>query len=435
MKKLLVILLMFMVFTLLGCTAKFNFNDQKPVTLFNEGLIAFRSGDRWGYLNESEEVVIEAKYEAAGRFNDGEAIVKQNGTYNLIDSSGTKLLVKEYSALYRDVSTGNILYLEESQWGFMDNDGEILTDSTYDYIQESSQGIFLVRKNDKYGYVDSEGEEITDIKFETALPYSYELGVVKLDDKWGALDVNGKVKIDYIYDYLSAFDEYGRAVAAIGDSPETATYYLIDEEDNIILERPGRIFDQGPIYPVIEDAKYYLYDKTGSKFVDEDYLHVVTDMGYIVITSDGMGNRTNIMFNENGQIKREVPANISNVRKQIYLGDNIYTLSVNENDGLTFYMLDKTYVFDVDYVLFLPEGDTFICVKDNMFGMVDSEGNIVIDFEYEYLYCYEDGYCNYKVDDKWGILKSDYTPLFENTYDHLGSAINIYDLNTVIVPQ
>ena len=56
MKKLLVILLMFMVFTLLGCTAKFNFNDQKPVTLFNEGLIAFRSGDRWGYLNESEDI-------------------------------------------------------------------------------------------------------------------------------------------------------------------------------------------------------------------------------------------------------------------------------------------------------------------------------------------------------------------------------------------
>jgi hypothetical protein len=435
MRKLLIGILLILIFSLFGCTAKFSFNEQKPVTLFNSGLIAFRTGEKWGYLNEEEEVVIQPTYDAAGRFNDGEAIVKQKEKYFLIDSSGNKVIDKEYQALYRDVYTGNILYMEDSLWGFMDGDGEILTEPLYDKVIESSDGIFVVKQNNKYGYVDSEGEKITDIKFDAAMPYSQELGVVKLDDKWGVLDTRGKVKIDYKYNLLSSFDEYNRAVGAIGESPETATYYLIDEEDNIILESENRIFDQGPIYPVIEGGKYFLYDKSGERFNDEEYFHVVTDLGYIVITSDGMGSRSNIIFNENGSVIREASAEISNVRNQSYLGGYIYTLSVNENNGVTFYMLDKTYEFEVDYVLFIIEDDRFVCSKDNLFGLVDSEGNVLIDFAYDYLYCFEDFYCNYKLDEKWGIFKSDYTPLFENTYDYLGSGINIYNLNTIIEPQ
>lgn len=435
MKKLFVILLVFMFIGLFGCTARFSFNEQKPVTLFNSGLIAFRTGDKWGYLNEEEEVVIQPTYDAAGRFNDGEAIVKQNGKYFLIDSDGIKVLDKGYLALYRDVSTGNVLYMEDSLWGFMDGDGEILTEPLYDKVIESSEGIFTVKKNDMYGYVDSEGKEITDIKFKAATPYSQGLGVVKLDDKWGVIDMRGKVKIDYKYDLLSGFDKFNRAVAIIGDDLNNATYYLIDEEDNIIIEGDNRIFDQGPIYPVIEGGKYFLYDKSGERFNDEEYFHVVTDLGYIVITSDGMGKRSNIIFNEDGSVIREASAEISNVRNQSYLGGYIYTLSVNENNGVTFYMLDKTYEFEVDYVLFILEDERFVCSKDNLFGLVDSEGEVLIDFAYDYLYCFEDGYCNYKLDEKWGILKSDYTTLFENTYDYLGSAINIYDLNTIITPQ
>ena len=45
-------------------------------------------GDKWGYINEKNEMVIECQYDYIGLFQDGVARVGKDGNHFLIDQNG-----------------------------------------------------------------------------------------------------------------------------------------------------------------------------------------------------------------------------------------------------------------------------------------------------------------------------------------------------------
>lgn len=45
---------------------------------FSEGLAAVKRGDKWGYINESGEVVIDFQYDRAHSFSEGKALVEKH---------------------------------------------------------------------------------------------------------------------------------------------------------------------------------------------------------------------------------------------------------------------------------------------------------------------------------------------------------------------
>lgn len=53
----------------------------------NNGLIAFKSGDKWGFIDEDGDIVIEPKYNNARSFSYGLAAVCSNGKWGFINSN------------------------------------------------------------------------------------------------------------------------------------------------------------------------------------------------------------------------------------------------------------------------------------------------------------------------------------------------------------
>lgn len=425
MKKVVIGLMLLLNLVLLGCG--FNSVDEvKEVNLFNSGLLAFRSGEKWGYINAEEEIVIEAIYDKAGRFNDGEAIVKIDEEMFLIDPEGEEVLDKRYSALYRDEFSSNIFYYEDESWGIMDNDGNILTEPIYDYYLGFYEGLSVMNKNGLYGYVNTEGVEVTEFIYETALSFSQGLGVVKVDNKWGAIGKEGETVIEFEYDWLSSFDDNELAVGAKGKDPKLANYYLIDKDNEVILENQGRIHEGGPIYPLYKDDRYYIYDKKGREFVEDDYLLVVTNFGYAVALYKEESVRTHILFNEDGTIIVEAIDEESNIRTYKLEGKDVNTIVVNEDNGLKLYLPESTYDINADHIIFLCTEERFIVARGEDWGLVDKDNNILLDFEYSYIYEFDDGYFLYVKDEVWGVFNSDYSDLFTGDYDYLGSPVNIY---------
>lgn len=62
---------------------------------------AYRSGDKWGFVNRQGEVYIEACFEDAKPFRNGYAAVKQNGLWGYIDRNGKMIVEPQFQdALY-----------------------------------------------------------------------------------------------------------------------------------------------------------------------------------------------------------------------------------------------------------------------------------------------------------------------------------------------
>lgn len=57
---------------------------------------AYRSGDKWGFVNREGQVYLKAKYEDAKSFMNGYAAVKQNGLWGYIDKDGTMVIEAQF---------------------------------------------------------------------------------------------------------------------------------------------------------------------------------------------------------------------------------------------------------------------------------------------------------------------------------------------------
>lgn len=79
---------------------------------------AYRSGEKWGFVNNKGEIYLEASYEEARPFQNGYAAVKQNGLWGYIDRNGTMIVPPQFwDAL--DVMANGVAYVQDED-GYWD---------------------------------------------------------------------------------------------------------------------------------------------------------------------------------------------------------------------------------------------------------------------------------------------------------------------------
>jgi KWG Leptospira. len=67
-----------------------------PLFLSAEELESFKTGNTYGYKNESGKVVITAKFDDANSFSEGLAAVLQNGKWGFIDKKGNFVIPAKF---------------------------------------------------------------------------------------------------------------------------------------------------------------------------------------------------------------------------------------------------------------------------------------------------------------------------------------------------
>ena len=93
--------------------------------------------------------------------------------------------------------------------------------SKYDYVEYFHEGLAVVRLNGQYGFVDQQGNVVIRLKYDMAVGFSEGLAAVRLGDyktgKYGFIDTTGKVVIPLgKYDSVSTFSE-GLAPVKLND--------------------------------------------------------------------------------------------------------------------------------------------------------------------------------------------------------------------------
>ncbi|MCB0568994.1 MAG: WG repeat-containing protein [Phaeodactylibacter sp.] len=64
-----------------------------------EAYIPYRVHDKWGYCSPEKALLLPARYDEAGFFQNGYAIVKQDGGYHLADTTGARITERAYSRI------------------------------------------------------------------------------------------------------------------------------------------------------------------------------------------------------------------------------------------------------------------------------------------------------------------------------------------------
>ncbi|WP_158526946.1 WG repeat-containing protein [Putridiphycobacter roseus] len=154
----------------LGLLSSCDWTGQDKKSQFQNGMAIVKdfSTGKYGYVNNSQELVIEKKYDWAGTFYDGFAIVRLNQKEGLIDKEGQIAIPIEYE---------NLVHLENEFFEVKDDgkagvfnasNQEIIPTIAYNIVKLHNGKYFEVRLDEEKKSTclfNTKGEQVTDAKF------------------------------------------------------------------------------------------------------------------------------------------------------------------------------------------------------------------------------------------------------------------------------
>lgn len=155
-----------------GATEKEEFSPSLPETVKGVEVDSNRyipTGKFGLYVNSRN--ITGMVYSGAGIFTDGLAAFESNGKWGYIDSNGRTVVPFEYDAV----------------WGYSALGGE---DTPY----ESSEGHITVCKNKKFGILKDDGSMLIQPVFDDATPVIHGKAFVKYEGKYGVILVYGTME-------------------------------------------------------------------------------------------------------------------------------------------------------------------------------------------------------------------------------------------------
>lgn len=207
MKKYVLPLLITAITCLMSCSSK----DDETVFVGPSNRYLIEINGKYGYINNSGDVVISPQFEFARHFREGLAMIGDgsDGPIGFIDTNGKIVIKLEYddaesfSEGYAQVKIGN-------GWGFINRKGKVVIEPIYEKTFPFSEGVAAVKeKNGKWGFINQKGDYIVQPQFSDV--GSFSEGFAPADG--GYISKDGKYRITPQYISSSMFKE-GRALVS-----------------------------------------------------------------------------------------------------------------------------------------------------------------------------------------------------------------------------
>lgn len=233
-----------------------NSSNVKPMIVLQSNaqvsLVPIKMGNKWGYQNESGQVITTLLFDEADRFLEGLAAVKFNGKWGFIDSSGQFLIEPKFDEAYR-FDSGLARVKANGKWSFINPTGQIVFTPKFDAVGDFQEGLARVGIGQYKEPVHS-----SDHKKDEVLVDNTKI----LVGKYGFVGTTGEVVIEPQFDRVGDFLE-GLVKIAIGN------YIYVDRELSKILKQCGTKHDKGQLYSF--SGKYGYADKTGKIVIRPEF--------------------------------------------------------------------------------------------------------------------------------------------------------------------
>ena len=415
--------------------------------------------DKWGVINSKGEIVIEPEYSLMIVIPDNKKEVficnelsEDNSTVK------TKVINANNSQLFTDYATvevidnvdsnnniwfeSNVLRVsKDGKYGLIDLDGKELTACTYDKI-EAIKGIkdsLLIQKDGKVGLANNQGNIIVECEYESveALTKNYTDGyIVKKEGKYGAISVSKEQLLECKYEeikhvcgndmYIVKEDGKWKITNKAGDKT-----LEIDYDDITYLSSDVIVAKTGDKYGIFgtDKSEKVKAEYQSIEFAYTDNYIAKKDEKYGVINSAGEElvhfEYTSIIFNEKASClfcKKEDDNNtyLIDINHEVKVtGTDVEVLDgyirAKVNDEYKFY----NFKFEEKSNRDVYANHTLYAAKnDGKYGLVNRDGTLVIQYEYEDITEQNDyGYVAVKKDGKWGVIDQYGNTVVEPKYE------------------
>lgn len=170
-------------------------------TFAQEGLIPFRSLDKYGWLDLKGKVKVPARFDRTFPFKEGLGRFTVNGMYGYARPDGKVVIPAIYKQGF-DFNEGLARVKEGPVWAFIDPYGRKVFTVAAEDVHDFYNGMAVIKRKGFYGYINNKGEEI--IPAIMTQPDRFENGVarMKVGKYYGLVDRKGELRLQLIHDYI-----------------------------------------------------------------------------------------------------------------------------------------------------------------------------------------------------------------------------------------
>ena len=171
---------------------------------FHDGLAMFHRGsgkdDRAGYLDTNFKIVIEPQFKYAGHFTEGLArVTEMDGSEHYVDKTGRKVFEGINGGIFQD---GKAVLKQNGRYGYINRDGKTIVEPQFDGADHFRENFAGVKVGEKWGFVDETGKMVIEPQFDEVGEFNEGLASVEVNGKWGFIDKSGN------YVVLPQFDKW-----------------------------------------------------------------------------------------------------------------------------------------------------------------------------------------------------------------------------------
>jgi WG containing repeat len=294
------------------------FKDIPTHFMFNEGLSRIKIEEKWGFVNQEGEIVVEPQYDEAFHFSEGLAAVKKDGKF-----------------------------------GFINTNGEVVIDYQYGQVDSFKEGVAytITINNDEVeeGFINQENEKLTLIHNSSSdIPYQYENQFKTYNQRDSKFDLYLYfVNQDHTIYYRSVHENYG--------------YQLeFNNEDNdimAVLNPDGKRVINQKVYTIdfykenlfcVNDTKKSCYNREGEIIGEFKYHDRLLAYGSIVIKGNYYGTDAADIYDHNLNLIYH-----KSKGEQILIYDDIQKMLITDKDRIYLFDLVTKEKVEVYHLSFL----------------------------------------------------------------------------------
>ena len=362
----------------LGQENDFVFSDAGA---FCNGLARVKFGEKWGFINNLGNIVVNFDYEEAKDFKDGFAEVKKNG-----------------------------------KWGFIDKSGKIVVPIKYEKTCPFYEGLAGVKQNGKWGFVDMTGRIAVDIKYEPNYNEDHHFkngyAAVCLSSDRGSygvlIDKHGNIKTPTfkyarISDYCDGLAKV--TVVYLKDGERAAKYgYINIHGEEIIKPQYSDADDFVNGYAtVVKDEKSGIINKYGNVEVDFKYspwTHYIHQGGMATFKT----NKKAVLVDMKGKVLIPPIYNYISIDKK---GSTDLIIVIGSNEKCGWININNKVVVPLKYdnSCHYINGYAAVAINDK-WGVINKTGQVILPLKYDIVNksCFSDGYCMVKLNGNCGFI-------------------------------
>ncbi len=420
---------------------------------YEKTVLKYKQGGLYGLIDMQGNKITDNIYNSITNidYKEGNLKVEQNGQYGVINIKGTTIIKPEYESIiadgYYDEETkyeraGFILRIKTDdgyKFGYADRKGKIILEPLYNEVSRITEitgdDVFLITANNgRYGVVKN-GKEVlkndfTDINFDQ----NNNLLILQKDSSWGVVDLEGNNIVPIDYDNIIIGGKYINAQKG---------------EDTLIFDASGNNIDTDILsynqvndnYAIVidKDNNYNIVDNAGNKKLNENYTYIeYLNNDEFIVTIDGKTGIINaegnsiieVNYNAIQQIdgtnalqavdSENNRTDIIDKDMQIHEGiENAYIsketnyIKLYSETDVKYYNLDGK---EITYKEIAPNNSIYADKKDGKWGLVDANGNVVVNYEYDMVTEQNGNVAGVKKDGKWQIVDTKGQLVSDNAY-------------------